>query len=169
MDAVTYPDAAVQEMLQAHFVPIKLQMQQHGDHIRQFTPLWTPTLIVQDGRGREMHRETGFLPPEDFLPMLALGYAKGMFATGHGQEGLRALDAAINRHGDGEFTPQLLYWRACLGYQTNHDRGELNTWWGRLHRQFPDSTWTVRCSFFTPSQPAEQPAQVAAESHQPHR
>lgn len=151
MDAVTYPDAAVQAMLQAHFIPVKLQRQKDGEQIRQFTLLWTPTLLVQDGRGREVHREIGFLPPADFLPMLAIGYAKGMFATAQGEEAVRALDDAIARHGTGEFAPQLLYWRATLGYQTTHERGELAIWWGKLQREFPDSTWSVRCSFFTPS------------------
>ena len=151
MDAVTYPDANVQAMLQAHFVPVKLQTKENAEQVRQFTLLWTPSLIVQDGRGREVQREVGFLPPEDFLPALALGYAKAMFATARASEALRALDGAIERHQHGEYTPQLYYWRATLGYQANHDRAELNTWWGRLQREYPDSTWSTRCSFFTPS------------------
>jgi hypothetical protein len=151
MDTVTYPSPEVQAMLQAHFVPVKLERGEDAEQIRPFTLLWTPSFLVQDGRGREFHREVGFLPPQDFLPRLALGYAKGMFATGRGPEAVRTLEGALDRHSTGESAPELLYWRAALGYQVAHDRGELHRWWGRLQREYPQSTWSVRCSFFTPS------------------
>jgi hypothetical protein len=168
MDAVTYPSPDVQAMLEEHFVPVRLERTEQAEQVHPFTLLWTPTFAVQDARGREFQREIGFLPPEDFLPALALAYAKGMFATGRAQEGLRTLERAIGRHDEGEFAPQLLYWRATLGYQIAHDRSELNTWWGRLQREYPRSTWSVRCSFFTPSSPESEggkdPSQVSAQT-----
>ncbi len=150
MDAVTYPDAAVSAFIDAHFVPVKLNLSDDAEaaQARELVPLWTPTFIISDGRGREVHREIGFLPPNDFLPMLALARAKGLLATGRGQEAIQALDDALARFAQGEYTPQLLYWRGVVGYSVTHDRSHLAEYWGRLQREYPQSTWSVRCSFF---------------------
>jgi hypothetical protein len=152
MDTVTYPDAAVAEYIQAHFVPVKLSLADDAEaaQARQLVPIWTPTVIVADGRGREVERETGFLPPRDFLAALALGRAKGLFKTARGEEGLKALDVALERHVQSALLPELLYWRGALGYNVRHDRAEFQQHWGRLQREFPDSTWSTRCSHFTP-------------------
>ncbi len=147
---MTYPDADVAGFISAHFVPVKLDLAdaEQAARARELVPLWTPTIVIADARGREVHREVGYLPPWDFLPMLALGRAKGLFATAHGDEALQTLDAVIGRDPRSEFMPQLLYWRGALGYSVGHDRSHLAEYWGRLQREFPDSTWSTRCSFF---------------------
>ncbi len=152
MDTVTYPDADVRDFIHTHFVPLKLDLSnaEQAAKARELVPLWTPTFIVTDGRGREVHREVGYLPPWDFLPMLGLARAKGLFATARGAEAVQTLDEAIGRDPRGEFTPQLLYWRGAIGYSVSHDRSDLAEYWGRLQREFPDTTWSTRTSFFEP-------------------
>jgi hypothetical protein len=149
MDTVTYPDAAVAEYVDAHFVGVKLNLAEQAEaaQARELVPLWTPTLIVADGRGREVHREIGWLPPQDLLPALKIARAKGLFATGRGEEAVAELDAAVAQHSEGEYAPQLLYWRGALGYSATHDREHMVEYWGRLRERFPESTWTTRCSF----------------------
>jgi hypothetical protein len=149
MDTVTYPDAAVAEYVDAHFVPVKLNLAEQAEaaQARELVPLWTPTLIVADGRGREVHREIGWLPPQDFVPALKVARAKGLVATGRGEEAVAELDAAVAQHTEGEYAPQLLYWRGALGYSVTHDRQHMVEYWGRLRERFPQSRWTTRCSF----------------------
>jgi TolA-binding protein len=152
MDAVTYPHPEVADLLGEQYVPVKLDITNDAEaaQARELVPLWTPTVIIADGRGREVHREVGYLPPEDFLPALALGRAKGLFATARGDEAVRVLDEAIARYPQGEFAPQLLYWRGALGYSVSHDRSHLAEYFARVQREFPQSTWATRCSFFKP-------------------
>ena len=152
MDAVTYPDGDVAAFIGAHFVPVKLDLADtaQATQARELVPLWTPTIAVDDGRGRGVHREVGYLPPWDFLPMLGLARAKGLFASARGDEAVQVLDEAIGRDPRSDFMPQLLYWRGALGYSASHDRSHLAEYWGRLQREFPDSTWSTRCSFFQP-------------------
>ncbi len=149
MDTVVYPQPAVSEYVERHFVPIKLNLSDDAEaaQARELVPLWTPTFIIGDGRGREVHREIGYLPAEDFLPMLTLARAKGLFATARGDEAVQVLDEAIERYQQGGFAAELLYWRALVGYSVTHEREQLQHYWGRLRQAFPDSTWTVRCSF----------------------
>src|SRR5579884_576299 len=153
MDTVTYPQPAVAEFIGAHFVPVKLNLSDDAEaaQARELVPLWTPTFIITDGRGREVHREIGYLPPQDFLPMLRLAHAKALLATAQAAEAIRVLDAALEQHTQSEYVPQLLYWRGIVGYQAQHDRAQLAEYWGRLQREFPQSTWATRCSFFKPS------------------
>jgi hypothetical protein len=149
MDTVTYPEAAVAAYVDAHFVPVKLDLADTAEaaQARELVPLWSPTIIVSDGRGREAHREIGWLPPADFLPMLVVGRAKGLLTTARGDEAIAVLDAAIERYTEGEFGAQLLYWRGAIGYSVTHDREHMTAYWGPLRERFPTSTWAIRSSF----------------------
>jgi hypothetical protein len=153
MDAVTYPDIDVRDLIRTRFVPLKLDLSNPEQAVkaRALVPLWTPTIVVTDGRGREVHREVGYLPPWDFLPMLGLARAKGLFATARGVEAVQTLDEAIGRDPRGDLMPQLLYWRGAIGYSVSHDHSDLAEHWGRLQREFPDTTWSTRTSFFEPA------------------
>lgn len=149
MDTVVYPQPAVSAFVDAHFAPVKLNLGEAAEaaQARELVPLWTPTFVITDGRGREVHREIGYLPADDFLPMLTLAYAKGLFATARGDEAVRVLDEAVERYREGHFAPEILYWRALVGYNVTHDREQLHGYWGRLREQFPGSTWAVRSDF----------------------
>ena len=153
LDTVTYRDPAVASYVGAHFLPVKLSLSDPADaaQARALVPLWTPTVVIGDGRGREVHREVGYLPPADFAPMLAVGLAKGLLATARGDEALRVLDEAVARYPSGEYAPQLLYWRGAIGDLVRGDPTQLETYWGRLQREFPDSTWRTRRGPFEPN------------------
>src|ERR1051325_8244344 len=100
MDAVVYPQPAVSEFVDAHFIPVKLNLAETAEaaQARELVPLWTPTFALAHGRAREVPREIGYLPAEDFLPMLTLAYAKGLFATARGEEAVKVLDEAVERY-----------------------------------------------------------------------
>jgi|SRR3954447_3710032 len=149
MDTVVYPQPAVSQFLDAHFVAVKLNLDERAEaaQARELVPLWTPTFAIGDGRGREVHREIGYLPADDFLPMLTLAHAKGLFATARGEEAVQVLGEAVERYTSGHFAPEILYWRALIGFNLTHDHEQLTHYWGLLRQAFPDSTWTVRASF----------------------
>jgi hypothetical protein len=149
MDTVTYPEPAVAAYLEQHFVPVKLNLAEapEAEQARPLVPLWTPTLVVSDGRGREVHREIGWLPPADFLPMLKLAHAKGLSATGRGNEALAVAERAVEEHPAGAFAAELLYWRAVFAYRVSRAPHDLHGNWEALRQAFPDSTWATRASF----------------------
>ncbi|HLH24089.1 MAG TPA: hypothetical protein VK066_16330 [Chloroflexota bacterium] len=149
MDTVVYPQPSISQFVDTHFIPVKLNLAETAEaaQARELVPLWTPTFVISDGRGREVHREVGYLPAEDFLPMLTLAYAKGLFATARGEEAMEVLGGAVERYTVGTFAPEIVYWRALVGYNVTHDREQLQHYWGLLRQAFPDSTWAVRSSF----------------------
>ena len=48
MDAVTYPNPAVEQYLQEHFIPVQVNVAETPEVMERFNTPWTPTLIVLD-------------------------------------------------------------------------------------------------------------------------
>ncbi len=71
MGAVTYPNAQVAEFVSERFVAIKFNVKEpHPDFkeaLGRGKVLWAPLLVFLDGRGSELRRYVGFLPPDEFL------------------------------------------------------------------------------------------------------
>jgi hypothetical protein len=45
----------------------------------RFRVQYTPTIVLVDEDGKELHRTVGFLPPEEFIPSMMLGIGKALF------------------------------------------------------------------------------------------
>ncbi|MBI4311871.1 MAG: thioredoxin family protein, partial [Chloroflexi bacterium] len=74
--AVTYPDFSVQEYIKKRFVPVRFNVVAKPEVMDRFNASWTPTIIVEDVRGREHRRSVGYLDPKRFLGELALAWLK---------------------------------------------------------------------------------------------
>src|ERR1700745_3958226 len=76
MGTVTYPDAQVAEFLSERFVALKFNIKERHpdfkDALGRGKWLWAPLLVFLDGRGTELRRYVGFLPPDEFLAELRL-------------------------------------------------------------------------------------------------
>ena len=76
MGAVTYPNAQVAEFVSERFTAIKFNVKEpHPDFkeaLGRGKVLWAPLLVFLDGRGSELRRYVGFLPPDEFLAELRL-------------------------------------------------------------------------------------------------
>jgi hypothetical protein len=74
MDTVTYPDAAIDAELVAHFAGVKISLlEKHPDFkdaAGQTAVPWAPTFRFADSKNREIHRTVGWLDPENFLAEL---------------------------------------------------------------------------------------------------
>ncbi|MBI5571826.1 MAG: thioredoxin family protein [Desulfomonile tiedjei] len=64
----------------------------------QFRVEATPTIVILDGDGIEHHRIVGFLPPEEFIPSLMLGIAKGDYAHRAFNRSLVMLDLILSSY-----------------------------------------------------------------------
>ena len=79
MAKFTWPDPEVGSLLASHYRGIQFDLASpHDDFVaatQTMKVVWAPTFIVDDTRGRELRRWTGWLPPEDFIPELRIPIA----------------------------------------------------------------------------------------------
>lgn len=145
---MTYSDEEVSRSLADGFVTAKLDTTRpESEEARErFHPVWTPTLIVLDAKGREMWRTVGFLPPREFLA--AMRVAKGMVYLGAGEFG-KAHDEfreTADRFSDTFAAPEALYWCAVAAYKRDGNPDGLIRIWKELGQRYPKSAWWLRAS-----------------------
>lgn len=148
MGAVTYPNPEVERFIEEHFIPVQFNVVEQPEIMEQLNASWTPTLIVQDARGREHRRSQGYLDPARFLGEMSLAWLKDAidrkdFATAHN----RAHEVMDRTKGDAAREPEALYWHSVAAYKKNEDPQHLMDGWNRLLDQFPDSEWAKRAEF----------------------
>src|SRR4051794_24419603 len=147
MGAVTYPNAQVAEFVSERFVALKLNAKEHHPDFKEALGrgkvLWAPLLVFLDGRGSELRRYVGFLPPDEFLAELRL--VLGLAAMTHAsfEEALRWFESAAEDYPRSSAAPEALFWGAAAGYRL---RGlpEVIRRWDDLIARYPETTWARR-------------------------
>lgn len=151
MDTVTYPDAQVEQAIDQHFVPLKIDMlARHPDFkaasLNQRV-IWAPTIIFTDAAHRELRRYVGWLPPRSFLAELALVRALADFNRGQFEPARQGFQTILETFQGTSLEPEALYWAGIAGFLAgNRDKQALATAWQRLAREFPHTRWGTHAS-----------------------
>jgi hypothetical protein len=98
MDAVTYPSPLTVEFVDRNLIAHRIAINAPGSKPREFGIQYTPTVVIVDGRGKEHHRNVGFVPPEEFVPFLMLGVAKACFHDRRFNQAQAMLDKLLGRY-----------------------------------------------------------------------
>jgi hypothetical protein len=143
LDAVSYPQAAVTELITKELVPLRVPA---DDPILgpKFNIKWTPTLIILDSDGNEHTRTLGFFTPEEFVPSLLLGIGKAFFNNAERPEAIRRFDEILGRHPRSFAAPEAVYLRGVSGYIETHDVSNLTALYDRLMAEYPQTEWAMR-------------------------
>ena len=119
---------------------------------------WTPTVLVIDPSGEERHRSEGFLPREDFLAQLELGWARSNFARSTFSEAERRFRDVVNRYPKSEAAPEALYWAGVARYKASADPSALADTARQFQERYQESSWAKKASVWRqPTQPAPSP------------
>lgn len=110
----------------------------------KFNIQWTPTVITLDEEGIEHHRTIGFLAPEEFIPSLMLGVAKGHFDRGKFSKAIEVLEEVLTGYPKSDSAPEALYLRGVALYKSTHKADPLKEAYKRLLAEYPSSEWTKR-------------------------
>ncbi|MDY6950088.1 MAG: outer membrane protein assembly factor BamD [Thermodesulfobacteriota bacterium] len=145
MDAVTYPNSSVVEFVEENVVPLRLSFDVKPES-DDFKVKWTPTLIVLDAEGEEHHRTTGFLGPEELMPMIMLGIGKARFDSEVFSEALESLNRLLAQYPKSDSAPEAIYYRGVSGYKHSHDAGPLKEAYEKLQSEYPSSEWAKRAA-----------------------
>lgn len=151
MDAVTYPDDSVVAAIEQGFVPFKISMIERHPDLKEACAggraMWGPTFVVADGRGLEVRRWVGWLPPAGFVAELAFCRAMADFNRGKFAEALAGFDAVVEGGAGSEIHPEALYWRGAAGFMAgNKDWAALRRSWKKLAGEYPQNRFGTHAS-----------------------
>ena len=86
MEAVTYHDGAVREILDAHFIAAKVDVDARPDIEERYNAYGWPATVIFSPDGQELGKYKGFIAPERFAEILKEVVAQGSGGTSHGEE-----------------------------------------------------------------------------------
>jgi hypothetical protein len=151
MDAVTYPHESVVSALDRGFSPYKINMlERHPDFKEACAGArvsWGPTIVIADGRGSEVRRWVGWLPPDSFVAELAFCRATADYSHGKFAEALSGFDAIVEGDRGTQIHPEALYWQGAAGFIAGgKDWAALRRSWTRLAQEYPGHRFGVHAS-----------------------
>ncbi len=148
MDAVTYPQEKVAAFIIDHFIPVKIHTDDHPDLTERYRVPWTPTFILLDGSGTEHYRETGYLPPDDFLAHMTLALGRAAFEERDFSTAAKHFQTLVDQHGTSELVPEALYFLGvCKNRISGGTADDRKAVWKRLMESHPKSDWAKKASF----------------------
>ena len=145
-----YPDERVVQFVNQHFVPVRIHVRHQADEWKrvggQYQVQWTPTVLVIDPSGQERHRLEGFLPTDDFLGQLKLGWAHAAFGVGRFDAAENRFRSVVEQHPNSDAAPEALYWAGVSRYKATNDASALVETAKAFKERYQDSTWAKKSS-----------------------
>jgi tetratricopeptide (TPR) repeat protein len=145
MGAVTYPDDKVIKFVDFNFVPVQINVSNQA-LVEQFKVNWTPTIILLDAEGNEVHRVVGFLPPEEFIPTFMVAKGKWYFNAGQQPEAQGMFDEALRDYPNSAAAAEAVFFMGVSRYKMTHDAKPLRAAYETLTAKYPGSEWTKRAA-----------------------
>jgi hypothetical protein len=143
-----YPDERVIRFVNEHFIPVRIHVRQQADEWKRvggrYSVQWTPTILVVDPTGEERHRVEGFLPVDDFLAQLELGWAHAAFGAGRFEDAEKRFRTIVERHSGTDAAPEALYWAGVSRYKATNDASALQETAKAFRERYQDSPWAKK-------------------------
>ena len=139
-----YPNEKIARFIEEHFVPARAHIKEQPKTFERFNAQWTPTIVVVDGDGKEVHRIEGFLPVDDFDDQLRLGLAQALRNRGDFAEAEKFYRQLAE--GDGDVAAEAQYWAGVAKYKATGDGSALKETADAFKTRFADSPWAKKAS-----------------------
>lgn len=109
---------------------------------------WTPTIVILDPDGREVHRIEGFLPGDDFLAQLHIGLGQVAMSAKRFTDAEREFHQVVQELPDTDAAPEAQYWRGVSKYKGSNDPAALKETAEAFKKRYSDSTWAKKASIW---------------------
>lgn len=151
MDAVTYPQPAVQAAIDAEFAPYKINMMERHPDFKEACAggrvMWGPTFVVADARGSEIRRWVGWLPEASFVAELQFCQALARYNRGDFEGAKAQFDELVETATETEIHAEAIYWQGISGFMAGkQDWDALGQSWRRLTEEYPNSRFGTHAS-----------------------
>lgn len=149
LEKITYRDPRICALLNETFVPLLYNARQPDDNFDLLNGksiyAFSPVLIIKSSDGIELHRVTGYLPPDDMLIYLNLGLALDALYHRSWPHAYDLLDQAVAKYPSAKNVPEALWWRGVAAFRkSGGDLSALADAWSVLRSEFPFSQWADR-------------------------
>jgi hypothetical protein len=113
--------------------------------------VWTPTVLLLDGEGKERVRLEGYLTNQDFIAALMSGLGRMAFVRKKFADAERWYDDVVTRFGQTHVAPEAMYWRGVARYSATHDHTALGKAAEQLRATYPSSVWAEKAIPWLPT------------------
>ena len=144
LDAVSWQDEKVIQVVTDWFTPLRINSQKHEDVFKKYGVTWTPTIVVLDAEGKEHYRFTGFLPPQELCARIILDGAKAELNLENHSRAIKCFDEILQKYPGTFAAPEATFYLAVAQYLSSHEPKFLKEGLEQLRKKFADSEWTTR-------------------------
>jgi tetratricopeptide (TPR) repeat protein len=145
MGAVTYPDQEVAKFVDLNFIPVQIETSEQNQALMEkYGVNWTPSIFVLDADGKVHYNTTGFIPPEEFVPIFLVGKARWYFDAGQLAEARATLEEMLSRCPQASAAAEAVFFLGVTKYKMTHDPKPLRAAYDELKAKYPQSDWTRR-------------------------
>jgi TolA-binding protein len=141
---VTYPNAEVARLLNAEFIPVRINTQDQPKVARRFHLMWSPILVALDHRGFPLHRIVGYIPPSEMLAQLHFIRALNEMRSARPANALQIFRQLYNDFPRADVVPEAIYWEGIAAYRQSKNKEDLWVVWRQLAAKYPNSLWAAR-------------------------
>ena len=145
-----WPDERVVRFVNEHFVAARVHPRQNPDAFKQYgeryNAQWTPIVLVLNPDGEEHYRLEGFLPADDFLAQLMLGWARLAFDAGQWAEAERRFRQIVEQLPNTDAAAEALYWAGVAPYKATGDPKSLKATGEAFKKRYQGTPWAKKAS-----------------------
>jgi TolA-binding protein len=136
----------VAELIDRHFIPVKIHIKEQPATFDRFNAQWTPTFVILDPDGTERYRFEGFLPARDLLAQLEFGLGHVAFGRKQFDQAEKQFRRVVEAYPDSEAAPPALYWAGVAKYKATNDAGALAETAAAFKQRYAASDWAKKAS-----------------------
>ncbi len=148
-----WPDERVARFVNAQFIAARVHPRDTPDAFKKYGELynaqWTPIVLLLDPDGVEHSRIEGFLPADDFLAQLMLGWARLAFDAGQWAEAERRYREIVDGFPNTDAAAEALYWAGVAPYKATGDPASLKATGRAFKERYKDTPWAKKASVWT--------------------
>jgi len=141
-----YPEARVSAFINTNFIPVRLHVKNHADEMKRFGVDWTPTVLLVGADGKELYRIEGFLPADDFLGQLQLGFGHAQFTRGNFEDAERQFRDVCEKLSGTDAAAEATYWAGVSRYKSSNDAAALKATAQAFKDRYQNSIWAKKAS-----------------------
>jgi thioredoxin family protein len=136
----------VSTFIRNNFNAVRLHIKKHPEAMERFGVNWTPTVLILDSSGKEAHRIEGYLPADDFLAQLQLGFGHAQFASKNYTDAERQFRDVDEKMPKTDAAPEAMYWAGVARYKATNDASALKATAQAFRDRYSDSSWAKKAS-----------------------
>lgn len=134
-------------ILEKETVTVRLSVLEARDLAKRFRAFWTPMLIFANAEGQELHRDLGYLPPEEFAPRLLNGIGLCHFQLGRSDLALACFEGILRDYPASHVAPEARYWKGVCLFKQTKTTGPIYEANREIVEKYAGTLWARKLAF----------------------